>query len=224
MSLGGAVSDRRVAFAAFLLLAGVASGCSAQQPAMPSDAPPVVLPGAPGDQPRVVRSVETRADAGPMAAEISYAGSMIEHHRQAVRMTELAANRAADPRVRALAERIGAAQPAEIGAMQGWLSTHGADGHGAYEQGADGHGNHAAHRGMPGMATPEQLRELADARGAGFDELFLRLMTTHHEGALRMATDLLTTGHDEQLHEMAQDVLATQTDEIATMRRLLDEH
>ena len=39
-----------------------------------------------------------------------------------------------------------------------------------------------------------------------------------------MATDLLTTGHDEQLHEMAQDVLATQTDEIATMRRLLDGH
>ena len=213
------MSDRRAVFAAFLLLTGVVSGCSAQQPETSSASPPVVLPGAPGDEPRVVRSVEARADDGPMAAEVSYAGSMIEHHRQAVRMTELAATRAADPRVRALAERIGAAQPAEIGAMQGWLSTHGAGGHGA-----GGHGNHAAHGGMPGMATPEQLRELADSRGARFDELFLRLMATHHEGALRMATDLLTTGHDEQLHEMAQDVLATQTDEIATMRRLLDGH
>ena len=48
-------------------------------------------------------------------------------------------------------------------------------------------------------------------------------MTAHHEGAVRMATDVLATGVDEQVHEMAQDVLVTQSDEIGTMRRLAAE-
>ena len=42
---------------------------------------------------------------------------------------------------------------------------------------------------MPGMATDEQLDELATATGADADELFVELMTAHHQGGIDMATD-----------------------------------
>jgi uncharacterized protein (DUF305 family) len=73
---------------------------------------------------------------------------------------------------------------------------------------------------MPGMATPEQLAALRAASGADFDRLFFQLMTAHHEGALTMATEVLSTGSDVFVEEMAQEVLATQTDEIGRMRTM----
>ena len=44
---------------------------------------------------------------------------------------------------------------------------------------------------MPGMATEAQLKKLRAAKGKAFDELFLTLMITHHEGAITMATDVM---------------------------------
>ncbi|MCX2729907.1 DUF305 domain-containing protein [Saccharopolyspora sp. NFXS83] len=206
-----------------------AAGCTSEPGAAPEEpaGAPVVLPGAPGDEPSVVPSLDRDrlASAEPVQAEADYVRMMIVHHEQAVRMTDLAETRAENPSVRSLAARIGAAQPAEIGAMRGWLATHDlpeqAQGSGHEGHSGHGHSGHGAEPGpMPGMATPEQLAALEASGGAEFDRLFLRLMTAHHEGAVAMATDVLATGRDEQLHEMAQDVLVTQTDEIATMRGL----
>ncbi|WP_243793558.1 DUF305 domain-containing protein [Saccharopolyspora gloriosae] len=204
------------------------AGCTSGEPAAEEPAgPPVVLPGAPGDEPSVVPSLDREhlASPAPVAAEADYVRMMIVHHEQAVTMTDLAETRAEDPRVRSLAARIGGVQPVEIGAMRGWLGTHDLPENpgGSAHEGHSGHG-HSGHgaesQPMPGMATPEQLVELEKSDGAEFDRLFLQLMTAHHEGAVAMATDVLATGRDEQLHEMAQDVLVTQSDEITTMRKL----
>ena len=42
---------------------------------------------------------------------------------------------------------------------------------------------------MPGMATEEQLDELADATGADADDLFVELMVAHHQGGIDMAEE-----------------------------------
>ena len=199
----------RSSVAGILLAACALTGCAAEPPAPPG--PPVVQPGAPGDEPRVVPSA-ARDRGGASQVEVDYLRNMIAHHQQAVEMTALTAERAQNPKLRSLSDRISGAQGPEIGMMQGWLNTRGAHEH-------TGHAGHD-HAMMPGMATPEQLAQLASSRGADYDRLFLRLMIAHHEGAVTMATQLLTTGRDEQVHEMAQDVLVTQQDEIATMRGL----
>ena len=202
---------RLVAGAVAIVALSACAPAEQQQPPAP-----VVLPGAPGDEPKVATAddlANLARSAPPGTAETTYVTMMIGHHQQALEMTALAPARAQHPKVRALAERIGGAQAPEIAMMQGWLAGHGG------EHAAHGHD----HGTMPGMATPQQLAELGGATGADFDRLFLRLMTTHHEGAVTMATDLLTQGLDEQVHEMAQDVLVTQTDEIATMRGLAAE-
>nr|BFF00745.1 hypothetical protein GCM10020241_24200 [Streptoalloteichus tenebrarius] len=136
---------------------------------------------------------------------------MITHHRQALDMAALAPQRAGDEQVRGLAARISDAQGPEIAAMRAWLERTGQ---------AEQHGGHD-HASMPGMATPEQLAALRAASGGEFDRQFLRLMIAHHEGAVTMATDVLTRGVDVFVQEMAQDVIATQTAEITRMRALL---
>lgn len=73
---------------------------------------------------------------------------------------------------------------------------------------------------MPGMATDERLDALRAARGPAFDTLFLKLMITHHDGAVTMATEVLSEGNDTLVEEMANDVVAQQTAEIHRMREL----
>jgi uncharacterized protein (DUF305 family) len=55
---------------------------------------------------------------------------------------------------------------------------------------ADGYMDHMM---MPGMLSPEQLRQLDAARGREFERLFLRFMIRHHEGALTMVEQLFDT-------------------------------
>lgn len=109
-----------------------------------------------------------------------------------------------------IAERISAAQKPEIEAMEGWLKVNGGDGR------ATSHD----HETMPGMATEAQLTELGTLDGEKFDQLFLKLMITHHEGAVTMATDVKAQGNNILIEEMADDVIAQQTTEISRMRDL----
>jgi uncharacterized protein (DUF305 family) len=77
---------------------------------------------------------------------------------------------------------------------------------------------------MPGMLSDAQLRQLAAARGADFDRLFLTFMIQHHRGAVAMVEALFGTygaGQDETVFKFASDVNVDQTTEIARMRRML---
>ncbi|MCZ9350429.1 DUF305 domain-containing protein [Streptomyces mutabilis] len=179
--------------------------------------PSVIAPGGPGEDNRTLSAEEAEKhradDDSPNSADVSYARMMIQHHAQALEMTELVPEQAESGQVKKLAERISAAQGPEIEAMRGWLKTHGK------KETGDGHAHD--HAAMPGMATEAQLEKLRKARGKAFDQLFLTLMITHHEGAISMATDVKSQGNNVQVEEMADDVVAQQTSEISRMRRML---
>ncbi|ORT61004.1 DUF305 domain-containing protein [Streptomyces sp. CB03238] len=175
--------------------------------------PAVVAPGKPGEPARTLSPEEAREAVPPdtpNSADFSYAQMMIVHHGQALEMTALAAKQAASTQVKQVAARIAAAQQPEIDAMRGWLKNNG---------GPRPHTGHD-HGTMPGMATDAQLAQLRDARGEAFDELFLKLMITHHQGAVTMAGEVLSEGNNVQVEEMANDVIAQQTAEINRMRSM----
>lgn len=215
---------------AITMITGLA-GCSAPA-APPATAPPppsvrIIAPGQPGEPARVLGPDDLRSIPGPApanGADQRYVERMIHHHAQALEMTVLAPERAANPQLRGLASRIHDTQGPEIEAMQAWLERGGLPVPDVTHPG--GHGEHAGHGSaegasdMPGMATPEQLTRLAAARGADFDRLFVTLMTAHHQGAVTMATEVLGSGRDVVVEEMAQDVIAVQSDEIQSMRTL----
>ncbi|MFF0447391.1 DUF305 domain-containing protein [Streptomyces sp. NPDC004609] len=175
----------------------------------------VVAPGKPGEPAKTLTPEQATKAAPkdtPNDADFAYAQMMIKHHGQALTMTDLAADRAASTQVKRIAERISAAQRPEIAAMEGWLANNGA----GKAKGGHDHGSMA----MPGMATDAQLKQLRAAKGKAFDELFLKLMITHHQGAVTMATDALSDGNNILIQEMANDVISQQTSEIGRMRKM----
>ncbi|MDP2775497.1 MAG: DUF305 domain-containing protein [Nocardioides sp.] len=146
-------------------------------------------------------------------ADAEFLTGMIPHHQQALEMAELAETRAESPEVRALAERIAAAQAPEILVMADWLVDHGHE--------VPDHGHGGLHADMIGMLSDDQMAALADADGTAFDELFLTGMVQHHEGAVAMALTVLSDGEDQLVNELASDVNASQSAEIARMQALL---
>ncbi|MFD8633812.1 MULTISPECIES: DUF305 domain-containing protein [unclassified Streptomyces] len=178
--------------------------------------PVVIAPGRPGEAARTLtpeQAAKEKPDDSPNAADHTYVQNMIEHHRQALTMSALAPQRASADGVRRLAERITASQQPEIGAMEKWRALHPAPP-------APSGGHAHDHSTMPGMATEQQLTELTAATGADFDRLFLKLMTTHHEGALKMAGEALADGNNVAVEEMATELVAVQTAEINRMRSM----
>ncbi len=159
-------------------------------------------------------------------ADVRFMTGMISHHAQALAMARLAPTHSASPSVQTLAARIINAQEDEIAAMQQWLRERGQPVPELHIMGMDVmvHGaEHAMH--MPGMLTPEQLRELDRARGPEFDRLFLTYMIQHHRGAVAMVHDLFGTdgaGQDEAVFRIASDIQVDQLTEIARMERMLE--
>ncbi|MEM1390656.1 MAG: DUF305 domain-containing protein, partial [Pseudomonadota bacterium] len=118
-----------------------------------------------------------------------------------------------------IAGRIDASQADEIQFMRDWLASRGEDAPHAHAH----HDTHMSHE-MMGMATPEQMAELAAANAGAFDELFLTLMVTHHEGAITMVEDLLDqpgSAYDPVLFEFVNDIVNDQSAEIERMNNML---
>ncbi len=161
-----------------------------------------------------------RATAAPASPDERFIRDMIAHHAQAMEMSALAPQRAARPDLRLLAERIDASQRHEISLMEAWLRARGLPVPTA--GGEHAHHGPAEHEAMAGMATPAEMARLAASTGAEFDRLFLELMIRHHEGALTMVAQLLSSpgARDREVYRLASDVDADQRAEIARMRRL----
>ncbi|MEQ8953357.1 MAG: DUF305 domain-containing protein, partial [Gammaproteobacteria bacterium] len=181
---------------------------------------PIIQPGAPGQQGRIITAEEASnlANLEYSEGDIHFLTGMIPHHAQAKEMSALAEGRTNNEAVLAVAERITLSQDDEIAMMQGWLENHGME---VPSQMAH-HGD--AFELMPGMLTPAQMEELAAASGPEFDRLYLEYMIDHHQGALDMVEELLDqrgNAQDPLLYEFTSDVTSDQTSEIERMDTLL---
>jgi uncharacterized protein (DUF305 family) len=146
--------------------------------------------------------------------DVEFRRRMIVHHEQALSMARLAPARGAGPAVRTLAARTINAQRDEIDLMRRWLEDRG------QVQGPP------ATSGMPGMLTPENMRELEGATGPSFDRLFLSYMVRHHQGAISMVEDLFATAgaaQDASVFRIGSGIRVDQATEIARMERMLAE-
>lgn len=149
-------------------------------------------------------------------ADISFAQAMIPHHAQAIRMAQLAPDRAQAPQVKELASRIEQAQRPEIGIMTSWLRAWNAP---VLPAGASG-GDHSDGMGTGGM-DPQQMQQLEQATGAQFDRLFLQMMIKHHDGAIEMASTELDNGQSSEAKQLAQQIIDAQRAEIDKIQTLL---
>jgi uncharacterized protein (DUF305 family) len=202
-----------------MLSAILASGQSASTA---PESPPIVQPGAPGqDSKRLTKETAAAPVKAPSTADISFMQGMIMHHSQAVTMTDLLRTRTSNKDLRELAKRISISQTDEIKYMKQWLADRGAP---ASMEHHMEHMHMDSMPLMPGMLTPQQMKALEKARGPAFDHLFLTGMIQHHTGALVMVQDLFDTpgaGQDAILFDFATDIDNTQRAEIQIMQNML---
>jgi uncharacterized protein (DUF305 family) len=170
-------------------------------------------------------TVSTAAAQAPRsytAADVRFMSGMIYHHAQAVLIAGWAPSHGAGPSVRTLCDRIVASQTDEIALLSRWLAAR----HEAVPHPDPEHmmmpEMDATHM-MPGMLSAEQLAQLDSARGPDFDQLFLRFMIQHHQGAITMVNQLFAAsgGEEEPVYKFATGVFADQTTEIERMQRML---
>ncbi len=151
-------------------------------------------------------------------ADTTFAQMMIVHHEGAIEMAELATERAENPDVVALAERIAQAQGPEIEEMTTWLNAWGEDVEPMDHGGMDMNG-----MDMNGMSQEEMMTHLEGLSGEEFDAAFLEGMIAHHEGAVEMTETELADGGNPEALALAEKIIADQEAEITEMEELLSQ-
>jgi uncharacterized protein (DUF305 family) len=147
---------------------------------------------------------------------------MIMHHAQAVEMTALVESHTENKELRSLGARISRSQADEVKFMKRWLAARGEpEAHQMHGMDMSSHSMM-----MPGMLTAKQMAALKNAKGKEFDQLFLKGMIQHHNGALSMVKELFDSpgaGQDAELFNFVTDVDSGQRAEIKIMQTMLDE-
>jgi uncharacterized protein (DUF305 family) len=155
-------------------------------------------------------------------ADVVFASMMIPHHAQAISMADTALKQATDPKVKALAPKIKAAQGPEIERMSAWLT-----GWGAPVPAPDAGSEMAGMEGMGdqtgGMMSAKEITTLDNATGSAFDRMWLQMMVKHHQGAVDMAETALDEGANPEAKKLARSIIDGQSAEISEMNAMLSE-
>lgn len=149
------------------------------------------------------------------AADIVFATDMIPHHSQAVEMADMALAKATNADVKSLATKIKAAQGPEITTMTGWVK--------AWNQPVPK--SSMSMSGMTqassmGMMSDAEMADLDKATGVDFDRMWVKMMITHHEGAVDMSKTELASGQYGGAKMLAQSIITSQTAQIIQLHAL----
>ncbi|MHC2252798.1 uncharacterized protein (DUF305 family) [Bradyrhizobium embrapense] len=146
---------------------------------------------------------------GDLDTDQLYIRHMATHHAQGIELARLGAERARDPHLRALAGLMVASQAGENRIFERWWQSW-------FETLMPDCTDDERSR-MPGFLTIQQLQEVRDASFEAFDGAFVRMMTLHHKGAVKMADQEWRSGGDLRLRIMAYAIRHEQQGEIAMM-------
>ena len=146
---------------------------------------------------------------GDREADQTYIRHMTTHHAQGIELAALGARRAGDPHLKALTKLMVASQAGENRIFDAWwMAWFGFPMPDCTAQ---------ERSDMPGYLTPVQMQQARSAMPDRFDEVFIRLMTIHHKGAVRMADQEWKSRGDPRLRIMAHAIRHEQQGEIALM-------
>lgn len=192
------------------LAVGIAlAGC------MREKAPPPAQGNATAMTGMAMPDIKIPADADYTVADVAFMQGMIHHHAQALVMAAMAPTHGASAQVALLCKKITISQTDEIRMMQSWLKDRN-------QMVTDANDSHPMM--MPGMLSADQLARLDKARGTEFDKLFLTFMIQHHQGAIKMVSDLFASpggGQATEMFEYATGVNNDQSGEIGKMQDML---
>ncbi|MEH2235156.1 DUF305 domain-containing protein [Nostoc sp.] len=158
-------------------------------------------------------------DLGPADAnlDLRFIDAMIPHHQGAVEMAKEAQQKSKRPEIKKLADNIIKSQNQEITQMkqwrQAWYPSAG-DKPMAYDS-QMGHMMEMSSNQTKAMMMSQDL----GAADAEFDLRFINAMIPHHEGAVKMAKDVLSKSKRPEIKQLAQEIIKAQNTEIKQMQQ-----
>lgn len=163
--------------------------------------------------------------AAPSASsvDVGFFYDMTAHHQQAITMALDYVRNGTDPRLLAIAGEMVTYQSSEIGMMNEYLAQWGHAG----DRPAKAMGwmqPPVPYDEMPGLATREQMNQLAAARGFELDNLFTSQMINHHAGGVHMAAAAAKTAEEESTRRWAAAMDDGQRGEISEMNTWRTQH
>ncbi|MFH8667112.1 DUF305 domain-containing protein [Streptomyces anulatus] len=185
---------------AALGLGGVA-GCSSATDSAPRTAE--VRESAPGVSP----APSGTASATP--TDVGWVQLMTPMNQQAVKLLTLAAERAAEPRVRAFAVRLRTGHEAELNRLRPLLT----------RMGLPLTDVHAGHD-MPGMVTEQDLEAAHAAEGPALDRLVLARIRDHLRQSAQVSRSEITAGGRADARELARALVTAREGFLAELERL----
>lgn len=180
---------------------GGAAGCSSAADSAPRTAE--VRASAPGVSP---------APSGTTSAtptDVGWVQLMTPMNQQAVKLLTLAAERVAEPRVRAFAVRLRTGHEAELKQLRPLLT----------RMGLPLTDVHAGHD-MPGMVTEQDLEAAHAAEGPALDRLVLARIRDHLRQSARVSRSEITAGGRADARELARALVSAREGFLAELERL----
>lgn len=177
-------------------------------------------------------STSASAEQAHNQTDVTFAQQMIQHHQQAIQMSDaVLAKQGIDARVADVARQVKAAQGPEIQQMQSWLSQWGTPTTSMMPGQSPMPGSSMTPMPsgsmtpsagmMPGMMSPSDMTALQNAQGADASKLFLQQMTQHHQGAITMAQNEINAGQFPPAIALARSIMTSQQQQITTMQNIL---
>ncbi|MFI2113714.1 DUF305 domain-containing protein [Streptomyces rubiginosohelvolus] len=151
------------------------------------------------------------ATATSTATDVGWVQLMTPMNQQAVKLLALAAERAAEPRVRDFAVRLRTGQEAELVRLRSLLT----------RMGLPGTDVHAGHD-MPGMVTVRDLDAARAAEGSAFDRLVLVQIRDHLRQSAQVSRSEITSGGRADARELAAALVTARETSLAELERLPD--
>ena len=148
------------------------------------------------------------------SVDVGFYQDMISHHDQALRMASLELTNGSDPVVRGFAQEVITFQSYELGVMERTLAEWGYSRADRSDIAMAWMGMPSPVDRMPGMATEDQIDQLADTEGSATDAMFLDLMAKHHAGGLHMSEIAGREARFDHVRELADRMTRNQSIEI----------
>jgi uncharacterized protein (DUF305 family) len=158
----------------------------------------------------------------PNATDIGFLQDMRTHHEQGVYLglyyLEL---KDTNPDLRDIAREIVFGQGIEIGRMIQLLRQFGATETNESDVAMTWMNEPTPNDRMPGLASDADIDKLLASSGTAADQLFVALMTAHHQGGIHMAQYALTHANVIEVRRFANAMIVGQTGEIDEMKALI---
>jgi uncharacterized protein (DUF305 family) len=153
-------------------------------------------------------SKTTQAAKAPY--DVQFLDTMSEHHRDGIKMMQLAVDKAQSQDIKQMAQKGIDDQNQDIDDMKSLRQSDAPE---------------AVNIKLPGMMSKAKMQQdmakLEAAAGSDFDKHFLQTMIKHHQGGVKMADDALGKASDADVKSKAKEIHDKQKQEIAQMQDML---